>query len=253
MKDGRQRACWRSLTLLAALALPALARPAHAQDGFLFGPPRVGLTLRGGVANAQARSDLFDFTTTQLTLDRHDFTGLSLGADLSIATASPRLHVVLGSGYASSSAGSDYREFFDQDEKPILQTTSFKRVPLTVGMKAYPFATGHRIGSLAWVPARFAPYVGAGVGATWYRFRQEGSFVDFNDANAVFDDTFQTSGWGPTGYGGAGIDFSVSPHVAVTADARYLYAKASVGDDFSGFNRIDLSGLSTTVGITFRF
>ena len=244
---------WGRAVLVAALAV-ALPGVARAQDGFLFGVPRATLTLRGGFANANARGELFDFVTDTLSLDRKDFGGLALGADLAIATAYPRMSVVLGTGYQSSSASSDYRNWTDANDNPITQTTQFKRVPVTAGLRFHLNDPGRSIGSLAWVPRPVALHVGAGAGATWYRFRQGGSFIDFQDPDlAVFDDTFETSGWGPTAYGAAGMDISLGARLALSLDARYMYAKATVGDDFSGFDRIDLSGLSTTAGITFRF
>ena len=243
---------WRVAAVAAAMVvLPAAAR---AQDGFLFGMPRATFTLRGGMANAAARGELFDFVTDTLSLDRKDFGGLALAADLAISTGNPRMAVVLGTGHQSASAASDYRNWNDADDLPITQTTSFKRVPLTAGLRFYLTDPGRSIGSLAWVPQPLALHVGAGAGATWYRFRQVGSFIDFTDpALAVFDDAFQTSGWGPTAYGAAGIDYSLGARVALNLDARYMYAKATVGEDFRGFDRIDLSGLSTTAGITLRF
>jgi outer membrane protein W len=243
---------WRVVAVAAAMmVLPAAAR---AQDGFLFGVPRGTLTLRGGMANAAARGELFDFVTDTLSLDRKDFGGLALAADFAITTGNPRMAVVLGTGYQSASAASDYRNWNDGDDQPITQTTDFKRVPVTAGLRFYLTDPGRSIGSLAWVPQPLALHVGAGVGATWYRFRQVGSFIDFNDPElAVFDDSFQTSGWGPTAYGAAGMDVSLGARVALSVDARYMYARATVGQDFTGFDRIDLSGLSTTAGITFRF
>ncbi len=59
---------------------------------------------------------------------------------------------------------------------------------------------GRSIGRFAWIPNRFAPYVGAGGGAMWYRFRQEGDFIDF-DTLKVFPDTFDSDGWTPTVHG----------------------------------------------------
>lgn len=247
---------WTATHLVAlAAATLAAADPALAQvsgDGFAFRAPRAGITLRAGFASPSARSDLFDFATDTLTLGRGDFAGLALAADLALGRPASRIDWVLGVGYASASAPSEFRNQIGDDDLPIPQTTTFQRVPLTLGARAYLMPRGRTIGRFAWVPARVAPYAGAGVGATWYRFRQEGEFVDYATQD-IFFDTFETSGWGPTGYGGAGLDVSLSPAMALTADARYVWAKAAVGRDFEGFDRIDLSGLSTTIGITFRF
>jgi hypothetical protein len=49
-----------------------------------------------------------------------------------------------------------------------------------------------------------------------------------------------------------GLDVSITPLLALRGEARYVWAKAPLGRDFSGFNRIDLSGVQGTLGLTFR-
>ena len=245
----------RWIAAVATGGLLAVAAPARAQDGgdgFLFRAPTVALTLRAGRAAASARSDLFDFAMDTLTLGRRDFAGVSLGAELAVGGPGSRIDAVVGVAYASSSAPSEFRNWVDANDQPIVQTTTLRRVPVTLGVRAWLVPRGRTIGRLAWVPARVAPYAGAGVGATWYRFRQEGDFVDF-ETRDVFGDSFETSGWGPSAYGSLGMDVTLTPRIALTADARYAYARASVGGDFAGFDKVDLSGLATTAGLTFRF
>ena len=242
-----------SAGVAGALALLGAA-PARAQssgDGFLFRPPVAALTLRGGFDRANAGSAIFTFARDQLTLRRGDFSGPSGGAELAIRLA-PRADLVLGAAYTGASAPSEFRHFVDNNDLPIEQTTSFRRLPLTAGVKAYLAPRGRSIGSFAWVPSRVVPYVGAGGGAMWYRFRQTGDFVNESTLD-VFGDTFTTSGWAPAAYGAAGVDFSLSPHVALTGEGRYTWARATPGTDFQGFDRIDLSGFAATAGVSFRF
>lgn len=247
---------WRRPVAAAGLlAATVLGRPAGAQsasgDGFLFRQPFGSFTIRGGLDRASAGSDVFSFVTDQLTLSRRDFTGLSVGGDLAFRLA-PRIDLALGAAYVSSSAPSEFRRFVDQDDLPIEQTTSLRRVPLTATLKAYLAPRGRSIGRFAWVPARYAPYVGVGGGAMWHSFRQEGDFVDFN-TNDVFADDLSSSRWTPTAHGVAGIDYSLSPRFALTGEGRYSWARADLSDDFAGFDRIDLSGIAATVGLSVRF
>ena len=243
-----------AVAIVAGVATTPAAALAQDGKGFLFRPPSASLTLRAGMADVSARGDLFDLVTNTLTLERSDFTGLSASGELAFGRPGSRLDVVLGGGYMSADAGSDYREVTGSDGLPIVQTSSLKRVPVTLGLKAYLLPRGRMIGSLAWVPSRVAPYVGVGAGALWYRFKQYGEFVDFTTPDsAIFEDVYQSSGWGPAGYAGGGIDVTLSPRVALAVDARYMYAQAGVNGSFTGFDRVDLSGLSTTVGITFRY
>jgi len=239
---------------LALLGLAGSAATAHAQvmgDGFLFRPPVGSLTLRGGFARPDAASDLFDFTFEELTLDRDDFNSPALGFDLGVRL-SRRLDVVLGVGVASAKRRSEFRHWVDLDDQPIEQTTTFRRVPVTASLKAYITPRGRTIGSFAWLPARWAPYVGFGAGFVWYRFKQEGDFVDFENLD-IFPATYRSEGWTPTGHLLAGFDLALGLRWALNFEGRYSRASAKPGYNYEGFEPIDLSGLTTTIGIQYRF
>jgi opacity protein-like surface antigen len=231
---------------------PAPAAAQGGGPGFSFREPRGTLTLRAGLADITDGGELFDFATSNLRLHRSDFRGMSYGAELAIGQPGSRIDGFVSLGLSTSSAQSEYRDWIGDDDLPIRQSTSFRRVPVSMGVKAYLAPRGRALGRFAWVPSRVAPYVGAGVGAMYYRFAQEGEFVDFETGD-IFQSRFQTKGWGPMGLGMAGVDYSLAPMVAVTADVRYQYAKADVGGSFDGFDKVDLSGFTTTLGITFRF
>jgi len=239
--------------LLAAIAAPAVVRPSHAQyagDGFLFRAPAATLGVRGGFNRARAGSDVFSFVTDQLTLSRADFSSVTVGADLAIRVG-PRTDVVLDVAYAGAQRRSEFRDWVDQQNLPIEQTTSFRRVPVTVSVKRYFTPDGRSIGRFAWVPARRAAYVGIGAGWMWYRFRQVGDFIDFQTLN-VFPDEFESSSWTPVIHAIAGVDVALSPSFVLTGQGRFTWAKGSLGRDYVGFNRIDLSGLSVTAGLAVR-
>jgi hypothetical protein len=238
-----------ALFLLGTTA-PQLARAQGAGQGFLFQQPIGSVTLRGGYAHASANSDLFDFVTNTLTLGRSDFSSPTGQVDLAFHLA-PRLDIDFGAGYARSSSPSEYRKLIDQNNQPIQQTTSFLRVPLTADLRLYLTPQGRSIGRFAWVPARFAPYVGVGGGAIGYEFKQSGDFVDPN--NNVFTSELSSSGWAPEAHGVAGIDYTLSPRFALSGEAKYLWAKGKLNNDFSTFDRIDLSGFTTTAGLKIRF
>lgn len=234
-----------------AAAVPRAAQAQASGSGFLFQQPIGSITVRGGYAHASASSDLFDFVTNTLTLNRGDFSSPTGQVDLSFRIA-PRLDVDLGAGIARSSTPSEYRNLIDQNNQPIQQTTSFERVPLTAGLRLYLTPPGRSIGRYAWVPARFAPYVGVGGGMMGYEFKQSGDFVDPSNNN-VYTSELSSSGWTPVAQGVAGLDVTLSPRFALTGEAKYLWAKGSLSDSFSGFDRIDLSGFTTTLGLKVRF
>jgi opacity protein-like surface antigen len=251
MRLSAARAATLPALVAAALALTAPAiRAQRGGEGYLFHRPDVQITLRGGYAAARAGSDLFDFATNELTLKRSDFSGITAGLDIGIPLTS-RLDVVLDAGWAHASKGSEFRHFVDNKDRPIEQTTRFDRVPLTANLRYNLMPTGRTVGRLAWIPSTVVPWVGAGGGVMWYRFEQQGDFVDFK-TNAVFPSTYNSSNWTPAGQVMAGVDYSLTPSVGLSLGARYLLARGTLQRDFNGFDRIDLSGGSVTAGFLFR-
>jgi hypothetical protein len=232
------------------------ARSASAQstgNGFLFGPPSGTFTLQAGYAAAPARGDLIDFTTTNLTLNRGDFSSPAISAALA-GWIEPRSQLQLSLGYAGTTRNSEFREYVDSaTDAPITQSTTFQRVPISLSYKQYLTSPGRSIGSLAWIPAKLAPYLGVGGGAMWYRFKQSGDFVDFQTSEINEGLILVSSGWAPMAQAMAGLDYSLSPRWVLNAQGTYRWASAQLSNDFSGFGRLDLSGLSTTVGLSVRF
>ena len=244
----------RTVGLAAMLALGTSA-PVIAQgsgDGYLFHAPGGTFTIRAGYDHANAGSDVFAQSVDLLTINKRDFSGLTLGADVALAV-SQRFDISLDAGWSHAKKGSEFRKFVDNKDMPIEQNTSFDRVPLTANVRFYLTPPGRSIGSLAWIPSKVVPWVGAGGGVMYYRFRQDGDFVDFNTGN-VFASTIESSNWTPTWQGMGGADFTLSPHVALRADARYVWAKSKLDrSTFSKeFDRIDLSGVQGTLGLTYR-
>lgn len=249
----RRRIPSRGAALFLVVLVLTATVPGHAQgggNGYLFGDPFARLSLRGGYDVASAGGDLFTQVTGDLTLKKSDFSGPALGAEAGFRI-SDRLELGLDVGYTATSRKSEYRNFLDNKNLPIEQTTDFRRVPVTAHLRAYLRPRGRSVGRLAWIPSAVVPWLGVGGGTTWYRFRQQGDFIDFQ-TNNVFFDTFESSGWAPTIQGMGGVDFTITPTMALTGDARYTWARGPLGRDFTGFDRIDLSGVSVALGLTFR-
>lgn len=241
----------RGIGLVLLTALPAAALAQGSGNGFLFGTPAGSATFRAGWAAPRAGGDLFSFTTNQLTLSRGDFSSPDGGMDLSFHLFR-RTELMFSIDYSGMSRKSEFRKYIDNNDQPIEQTTSFRRIPLSVSVKQYLTSTGRSIGKFAWIPSRAAVYVGAGGGAQYYRFNQDGDFIDFDTFN-VFPDHFKSEGWAPTAHVLAGFDYTLSPRWAVTTEARYMWSHADLSNDFSGFRPLDLSGFATNVGLTVRF
>lgn len=252
--NARVRINWLAgATLLTGLALaPDLATAqTGAGDGYLFHSPQATLSLRMGMSRPSANSRVFDFTSEQLTVDRNDFLGFSAAADLNVSITR-RLAFQMGTAVSARQTQSEYRDYVDNDDLPIEQRTTFRRAPVTAGLKFALTNPGRSLGRYAWVPSKVTPYVAGGAGLMYYSFKQDGDFVDYQDF-AVFNSTLSSSGWTNMAYGAVGVDYSMSARMGLITEARYERARANMGTDFQGFDRIDLSGLQVTAGLHLRF
>ena len=263
-KRARQ---WRGL-LVSFTALCLLASPAYAgeqdppansstQSGsgsppdFLLGRPRAALGLRGSWLKASAGSDVFDFVTDTLSIDKSDFNTASFAAEAAF-NVSPRLDIVGAWDVNAMSHPSDYRLLEDNRGLPIEQVTELSQYNLTVSAKFALLPRGQQISRLAWIPRTFVPYVGAGGGYGHYKFRQNGDFVDFAD-NHVFSDTFTSEGWAPTLHVLGGTDIRVYRHMTLSFEGKYSWQHADLSNDFVDFNPIDLGGFRFGAGVHLTF
>lgn len=226
---------------------------------FLFGTPRMTVTLRGGYGVPDEGGDLFRFVRDNLTVSRGAFDSAVLGGELAFRL-SERLDLGFGLDCARRSVGSesrDYVEVVGLDSLPIEQRNTLLRVPFTANLRAYLFPRGRAIGRLAWVPNRWSPFVGVGAGVEWYRFEQKGDFVDYQTMD-IFTDRLAVSGSVPELHVMGGAEVTLNRHLSLTGELRYSWARADLGGssgatgDFSGFDSLDLSGFRGTVGITVR-
>lgn len=243
-----QRAVLLAITAIAIIAPPSRAQKAG--DGFLFQVPNGTWTFRTGIAIPTAHSDVFGQITDQLTLDRSDFSSATIGTTLAISL-STRNDVVFDVSYSNVNRASEFRDWVDNNDQPIQQSTSLRRIPVTVGFRHYITARGHSLGRYAWIPAPRSLYAGVSVGMMEYKFYQQGDFVDFQTLN-VFSDRFISQSWTPVAQGTLGLDMGLGNFTMLNLEARYTWAKAPMSSDFVGFDHIDLSGVSVTAGLAFR-
>jgi len=243
----------RASALLLVATFPLLPSGTSAQgsgQGFLFKQPTIQVGLRGGYTVARAGGPVLDFARNELTLNKRDFDASSWGLQLAVRS-SERLDIAFDVQYSRSKAGSEMRDWVDQDDLPIQQTTTFIRVPVTVSAKFYLLDRGRAISQFAWIPAKWAPFVGAGGGLLWYRFEQAGDFVDIVTLDVV-NFILESSGWTPTGHVFAGVDISITPRFLWNLEARYGFGSAETGSAFA-FDTLDLNGFQATIGLSTRF
>lgn len=244
---------WILLVVLAMLVAGATV-PAQAQGpnaDFLFGRPRGSLGARGSWMMARASSDIYDFFGEELTLSKGDFDAFLFGMDASFAVAS-RVDLVAGFEISRANMSSEYRDFVDENDLPILQNTSLGIVPVTLSVKLYLTPRGREVSRHAYVPSKVRPYVGGGAGVVWYELEQVGDFVDFVDLT-IFTSAFRSSGFGFATQAFGGVEVGLTRRWFLTVEGRYLWSDADLGGDFVSFEPIDLSGARIGAGINFTF
>jgi len=219
---------------------------------FMLGRPRGSIGIRGSMLVASANSDIFDFVTERLAIDKKDFNTGSFAAEFGY-NITPRFGVVGTWDLNQMNHQSDYRDWQDNRGLPIQQTTELSQMNVTVSAKFGLVSRGRAVSRLAWIPRTFVPYVGAGAGYGRYKFRQNGDFVDFDNGNRVFSDTFTSEGWAPTYHVMAGTDIQVYRHLILSLDGRYSWQHADLSEDFIGFAPIDLGGFRFGAGVHLAF
>src|SRR5687768_906816 len=113
----------RSFTALVLLTSPAYAGgqdPASSQQqpnvvvpsspDFLLGRPHASIGVRGNWMMATAGSDIYDFVSQHLTIEKSDFNTASFATDVSFYVI-PRLDIVGGFEIAQEEMPSQYRGY----------------------------------------------------------------------------------------------------------------------------------------------
>ena len=224
--------------------------PSRSAD-FLFGRPDGSVAFRGNWVLASTGSDLYDFVTRQLTIDKSDFDGPGFSAELALAITR-RVDAQFDFEWAKTSMASEYRDFVDNQLLPIEQSTSLKTIHLGGSVRYAVTPRGHEVSRFAWVPRRVVPFVGAGAGVIYYEFLQSGDFVDFQDLS-VFADAFRSKGWTPSAHAFGGVDIQIYRVLYGSIVGRYTKAAGELSADFIGFDPIDLSGFRLSAGINVLF
>jgi opacity protein-like surface antigen len=221
--------------LAAVLALGA-ALPAQAGSLDL----RLGAFLPR--ADTGKTNDLFTDDAALYTVEKKDWRDFTGGIQLNVKLVR---NVELGIGVDGyeQTLQTEYREYERDSGRAIQQSLKLEIVPISVELRLTP--TSRR--------ARVAPFIGAGVDLFAWKYEEFGDFIKFSDpALPVVEDSFISEGVSPGFHVSGGIRFGVTDDIGVTAQGRYQWGSADMGDDFRG-NKLDLSGASLSVGLNFRF
>lgn len=259
---GIQKTTGWLAAVLGVVALSLVPGEARAQggEGFLYRQPVFNLTVRGGWAfllgprSADPGVPTTDFYGEQqrlLTLGENDFDAFAWSVEGAFRLA-PRLDLTLEGGRESSFVQSEDRNFVEDNDLPIVQTTRVTRRPFALGLRYFLTDRGRRISRFAWIPNSFAPYLSAGAGLLSYTVEQDGDFVDYTDLS-IFRDRFRSTGTTATFVAAAGFQYSLAEHFLLMGEGRYRFASGGIDEDYVGYDDLNLSGLQLNVGLGFRF
>ena len=239
----------------AAVAQP----PPRGRPDFLFGQPRGVVGLSVGRLRASG-GGVFDWFRGYL-ISGFDAQGevIPIGPrayDTALFRFSggysitPRVDLVVDVAPSSSATPSEYRDF-EENGRPIAQSTRVWQIPINAGVRYWLLPRGRSIGRLAWVPSTLAFHVGAGGGTRWYRLEQIGDFVDFVDYS-IHTDRLRSQGWALSRHVSAGVSIRLTPRLSAVAEARRVWSRTVAAGVFD-FGDIDLNGVQMTGGVEFVF
>lgn len=175
------------------------------------------------------------------TLEKGDWAGFSGGAQFNVEVA-PFAELGFSIDGYSKTLDTTYRDFVSESDREIAQSLRLTSVPVGVQLRLGPTERG-----------KISPYVAVGGDAVFYKYEEFGDFIDFDVAShPIIADAFESEGvaWGV--HAAAGLRVPISHDFSLTGEARYLWAKDDMPDDFAG-NEIDLGGFTATLGVNLRF
>lgn len=156
----------------------------------------------------------------------------------------PLLDLVVSGGAYEGIQEQRYRDYEDDRGNAIAHTTSLEIDHLEAGLRL-------RLGP---PHARLLPYVVGGVGLYSYRLSEDGDFIDFTPPPpTIFDDRFEAEGAAVGWFAAAGLQLAVTRNTSLFAEGRWRRAEDELGDDFSEFGTLDLSGRELALGVAWRF
>jgi hypothetical protein len=241
---------------LQAQDLPPSFGSVESDPDFLFRSPRVSIGVRGGMFFHRADSDLYDFAEENLTVDRSDFRGGSIGIEGGVFVG-PRVEVTFSIDGSSVSLDSEYRDWVEDDGSadglPIRQTTELREGPAaSLGARWYLLERGESLGEFVWLPSAWNAFVGGGVGITAYDLVLSGDFVSESDG-VISTERFASSGSDFFPFVSGGLEIGLTRRTALVVEGRYRWASENLSRDFEDFAEpLDLSGHRLTAGLFFR-
>ncbi|MCP5107099.1 MAG: hypothetical protein GY950_27180 [bacterium] len=195
------------------------------------------LNLKIGVFKPSLESDLWEQNIYDLAFDKQDMLGTYVGAELEMFMGR-NVSLALEAGHYQKEIFTIYRDYEYMDGTSIEQDFFLRVTSLEADIKLYPL--GHR--------KTFSPYIGGGAGLYFWKYYQGGDFVDPID-ETVYTGEAYTKTMTPGFNAKAGFVYRYSRSVGISFESKYTYLKGTLSSLFEGFDKLDLSGFTFTIGL----
>lgn len=199
------------------------------------------INLKVGLDYPFLESDLWEMNQENLTFEKQDMVAAYYGLEYEHFLGRNASFFVEGGYYEKEHNGS-YRDIVYIDDSPIYQSLSLKVASLEMGFKMYP--VGHR--------RNFCPFIGVGAGMYYWKYEQWGDFYDSIEDVVNQDEYVESSTYSPGFNARAGFVFRFDRNWGMAFETRYRYLKGNLSSNFEGFEDLDLSGITFTLGINFN-
>ena len=153
--------------------------------------------------------------------------------------------------FYSKTINSTYRDFVDDEGFEILQDIELEVIPVTATLKFTPLGNGAP-GYRGQRGSPIVPWVGGGVGVYPFHYEEFGEFIDFSDMS-IYEGDFIAESVGIGFHVAGGVVIPIGLDWDAFGEFRYAWAKGDMGEDFLGFDDIDLGGASALFGVSYRF
>lgn len=229
------------MTLAVAGLLLAVTPAAWAQQRRGFYERDGAFRVHLGAFLPEGDSDYWDSIENDFTGGVDDLEGASFGLDYLLPFNRHFSLQFSGTGYAGETTQS-YRDFVDNFGDRIRHDTTLAIASATVGVVVHPFGSD----------APVSPYLGVGGGSYFWSLEEDGDFIDFNFDNEVFFANYKDDGVAFGYYYLVGLEAPITRSLSIFGEGRWTNAEDDLSDDFESFDKIDLSGRTFLVGLSWN-
>jgi len=218
-------------------------------------PPESGFQLRLGAFMPSGDSGFWKDTEDVFTLDVSDLDGFMLGLTY-VRPVNNEVEIGFNADFFEETARSEYRDYVDQFGYAILHDTKLSLIPLTADIRFIPGGRYRIRPEGRRIVKPFFFYLGAGVGLTFWEYKEYGDFLDFTFVPPeIILDYFVDDGVAFEAHVLAGVEFPVSRMTNLLLETRFSASDDELGGDFGGLPKtdLDLGGRSIYAGLSFRF